>query len=197
MEEMLGRAFILVMDSFGVGAAPDAERFGDAGADTLGHIAEECAAGRANRDGLREGPLRLPNLSILGLGLAAQMVTGKIPVGLETEAKSGQWGAASEVSTGKDTPSGHWEMAGVPVRFDWGYFPKEVPAFPKEITDELLDEVLSGGGVRRFDKGGEAFYDQISALHKSVRGSSPDAALYWFVRMIWTHRLHPRTNRRS
>ena len=54
----------------------------------------------------------------------------------------------------------------------------------KEITDELLDEVLSGGGVRRFDKGGEAFYDQISALHKSVRGSSPDAALYWFVRMI-------------
>ena len=53
-----------------------------------------------------------------------------------------------------------------------------------EITDELLDEVLSGGGIRRFDKGGEAFYDQISALHKSVRGSAPDAALYWFVRMI-------------
>lgn len=53
-----------------------------------------------------------------------------------------------------------------------------------EITDELLDEVLSGGSLRRFDKGGEAFYDQISALHKSVRGSSPDAALYWFARML-------------
>ncbi len=53
-----------------------------------------------------------------------------------------------------------------------------------EVTDALLDEVLSGGSVRRFDKGGEAFYDQISALHKSVRGSSPDAALYWFARMI-------------
>ena len=52
------------------------------------------------------------------------------------------------------------------------------------ITDELLDKILSGGGVRRFDKGGEIFYDQISALHKSVRGSSPDAALYWFVSMI-------------
>jgi putative ATPase len=52
------------------------------------------------------------------------------------------------------------------------------------ITDELLDEVLSGGGIRRFDKGGEAFYDQISALHKSVRGSAPDAALYWFARML-------------
>jgi len=53
-----------------------------------------------------------------------------------------------------------------------------------EITDALLDEVLTGGGLRRFDKGGEAFYDQISALHKSVRGSAPDAALYWFTRML-------------
>ena len=53
-----------------------------------------------------------------------------------------------------------------------------------EISEDLLNEVLQGGAPRRFDKGGEAFYDQISALHKSVRGSSPDAALYWFVRMI-------------
>ena len=52
------------------------------------------------------------------------------------------------------------------------------------ITESLLNEVLVDGSMRRFDKGGEAFYDQISALHKSVRGSNPDAALYWFVRMI-------------
>ena len=52
------------------------------------------------------------------------------------------------------------------------------------ITSSLLDEVLKDGSLRRFDKGGEAFYDQISALHKSVRGSNPDAALYWFTRMI-------------
>lgn len=52
------------------------------------------------------------------------------------------------------------------------------------ITDQLIEEVVSGGGVRRFDKGGEAFYDQISALHKSVRGSSPDASLYWYARML-------------
>jgi putative ATPase len=51
------------------------------------------------------------------------------------------------------------------------------------VSDEVLNDVLSGG-VRRFDKGGEAFYDQISALHKSVRGSSPDAALYWLARML-------------
>jgi putative ATPase len=52
------------------------------------------------------------------------------------------------------------------------------------ITNGLITEVLSGGSLRRFDKGGDMFFDQISALHKSVRGSSPDAALYWFCRMI-------------
>ena len=52
------------------------------------------------------------------------------------------------------------------------------------ITSELIGEVLAGGSLRRFDKGGEAFYDQISAMHKSVRGSAPDAALYWFTRML-------------
>ena len=51
------------------------------------------------------------------------------------------------------------------------------------IAEQTLNEVLNGG-VRRFDKGGEIFYDQISALHKSVRGSAPDAALYWFARML-------------
>lgn len=52
------------------------------------------------------------------------------------------------------------------------------------ISEEVLHEVLAGGSNRRFDKGGEAFYDQISALHKAVRGSSPDAALYWLARML-------------
>jgi putative ATPase len=53
----------------------------------------------------------------------------------------------------------------------------------EQIDEDIIAEVISGG-VRRFDKGGEAFYDQISALHKSVRGSAPDAALYWFTRML-------------
>ena len=52
------------------------------------------------------------------------------------------------------------------------------------VSPELAKEVLAGGGVRRFDKQGEDFYNQISALHKSVRGSSPDASLYWFCRML-------------
>ena len=54
----------------------------------------------------------------------------------------------------------------------------------RAITESLARQVLAGGSVRRFDKQGENFYNQISALHKSVRGSSPDAALYWFCRML-------------
>ena len=53
-----------------------------------------------------------------------------------------------------------------------------------EITETLVAEVLSGGAPRRFDKQGDVFYEQISALHKSIRGSSPDAALYWLSRML-------------
>ena len=53
-----------------------------------------------------------------------------------------------------------------------------------EITEDVLKETLAGGSLRRFDKQGEVFYDQISVLHKSVRGSAPDAALYWFARML-------------
>lgn len=53
-----------------------------------------------------------------------------------------------------------------------------------QVTEKHLEQVLAGGSLRRFDKGGEAFYDQISALHKSVRGSAPDASLYWFARML-------------
>jgi phosphopentomutase len=118
------RAFLFVLDSFGIGGAPDAERFGDEGADTLGHIMG--ALGR---------PLRLPNLVRLGLFHAAAAVKRIAPPSGETEA---QWGYGVEWSKGKDTPSGHWEIAGVPVMFDWGYFPQTIPAFPKELTDALV-----------------------------------------------------------
>ncbi|MGO8352442.1 phosphopentomutase, partial [Rhizobium johnstonii] len=75
----MARAFLFVLDSFGVGGAPDAEAYGDEGADTLGHIAEFCAAGAADRAGLREGPLSLPNLSALGLMHIARSASGRFP----------------------------------------------------------------------------------------------------------------------
>lgn len=135
----MARAFILVLDSVGIGAAADAHRFGDAGSDTLGHIAEEAAAGRADRTGLRTGPLALPNLEALGLGLALGASTGRRPPGLDQATTGGAlWGYAIEHSRGKDTPSGHWEIAGVPVPFEWGYFPNTDPCFPADLTDALI-----------------------------------------------------------
>jgi phosphopentomutase len=128
------RAFLIVMDSVGCGGAPDAAAFGDAGSNTLGHIAEACAAGRA--DVGRSGPLRMPNLDQLGLGAAIRLASGAASPGLAAE-PTGLWGAATEISPGKDTPSGHWELAGVPVPWDWTYFPDTIPAFPPDIVAEV------------------------------------------------------------
>jgi phosphopentomutase len=137
---MRRRAIILVLDSFGIGATADAAQFGDAGADTLGHIAAACASGRADKPGVRSGRLRVPNLARWGLGRAAAASGGAIPPGLETDRVDGAYGCAAEVSKGKDTPSGHWELAGCPVLFDWGYFPRERPCFPRAIVDQLVAE---------------------------------------------------------
>jgi phosphopentomutase len=136
----MARAFLMVLDSFGIGGAPDADRFGDAGADTLGHISAACAAGGGDRAGLRGGPLALPHLDRLGLGAAAALATGTVPAGLAGAAGEGLWGCAAEVSEGKDTPSGHWEIAGVPVPFDWGYFPEAIPCFPQELVAAFVRE---------------------------------------------------------
>src|ERR671929_2351625 len=133
------RALLIVLDSVGIGGAEDAAAYGDEGADTVGHIAEACARGEGDRAGLRRGPLSLPNLAALGLGLACEASTGRMPPNLDPRgAVTGAWGYGVETSKGKDTPSGHWEIAGVPVTFDWGYFPNTVPAFPEELTAALV-----------------------------------------------------------
>lgn len=127
----MARAFILVMDSFGVGAAPDAARFGDQGSDTLGHIVDAY-----------EGELVLPNLA--RRGLAALHGRAGLTLGYDGPLEAA-YGRAKEHSMGKDTPSGHWEIAGVPVPFDWGYFPETVPAFPADFTQAFIERCgLSG-----------------------------------------------------
>ncbi len=137
----MARAFIFVLDSFGAGAASDAARFGDEGSDTFGHIAEACRNGGGDREGLRSGPLSVPSMLSLGLGQAARTATGRLAAGLVAPtAPSAFHGAAEEVSSGKDTPSGHWEIAGVPVPFDWGYFPNTVPTFPPDLTAAIIRE---------------------------------------------------------
>jgi phosphopentomutase len=133
------RAFIILLDSFGIGASADAGDYGDEGADTLRHIAEVCDARKADRLGVRRGPLQLPNMTRLGLNGAAIISKGQPVLGLESnEEPEGAYGCAVEQSKGKDTPSGHWEIAGVPVMFDWGYFPPDYPSFPQKLVDDFV-----------------------------------------------------------
>ena len=131
------RAMLLVMDSVGCGGAPDAGDFGDEGANTLGHIIKACAAGRAEEG--RSGPLCIPNMARLGIGEAIRAASDITLPGFDV-APQGLWGAATEISRGKDTPSGHWELAGVPVPWDWHYFPDGDPSIPSEITRRMCSE---------------------------------------------------------
>jgi phosphopentomutase len=135
----MSRAFLIVLDSVGCGGAPDADDFGDEGANTLAHVAQYCAAERPS------GGLKLPNLDKLGLGAAVRIASGEKAPGLD-EMPSGLWGAATEVSNGKDTPSGHWELAGLPVPFDWTYFPDTEPCFPPALVD-LVRQAAGTEGI--------------------------------------------------
>ncbi|UAY91449.1 phosphopentomutase [Pectobacterium polaris] len=158
------RAYIMVLDSFGIGSSADAERFGDVGSDTLGHIAQACAAGTADKG--RSGPLHLPNLSRLGLGKAAEASTGTFPPGLDENADIiGAYAHASEISSGKDTPSGHWEIAGVPVLFDWGYFKDEENSFPQELLDKLVKRANLPGYLGNCHSSGTVILDQLAEEH--------------------------------
>lgn len=165
------RAIILVLDSVGCGAAADAAAYGDEGADTLGHIAEACAAGRADRAGLRSGPLRLPHLDALGLGSAAAASTGRLPQGLAAAPSGASWGYGAETSAGKDTPSGHWELAGTPMSQPPGTFPATDPCFPPALVTALIREAALPGILGDCHASGTNIIDDLG--EESLRTGRP------------------------
>jgi phosphopentomutase len=152
----MSRVFLFVLDSVGIGGAPDAKAFGDVGSNTLGHIAARV-------------PLHLPNLNGLGLGRAAHLATGQNP--LLGCALRGVWGVGQEISRGKDTPSGHWEIAGVPVLFDWGYFPHTVPAFPQSFTEALMSRARLPGLLGNCHASGTTIIEELGTEH--MRSGKP------------------------
>jgi phosphopentomutase len=162
----MARAMLLVMDSVGIGGAKDADKFGDAGADTIGHIAAACAAGLANIPGGRSGPLAIPVMNRLGLCRAAEASTGAHPAGVpRIEKPEAIWAYASEVSKGKDTQSGHWELAGLPVPFAWGYFPNTVPTFPKVLTQALIEQAKLPGILGDKHASGTEIIEELGETH--------------------------------
>ncbi len=170
----MSRAFILLLDSFGLGATPDAVKYGDQACNTFGHIAKWAA---------NEGkPMSLPTMEGLGLAAAAHTASGEWAAGFaKREGFTGAYGAAREQSTGKDTQSGHWEIAGVPVLFDWGYFPKEVPSFPKELTDKLQELTGVPGFLGNCHASGTTIINELGDEHvatgKPILYTSADSVL--------------------
>ncbi|MDR3478093.1 MAG: phosphopentomutase [Gammaproteobacteria bacterium] len=165
----MSRAFIILLDSFGIGAAEDAVDYGDVGADTLRHIAEYCVAGKADKDNVRQGALNLPNLTRLGLNGAATVSQGSPVPGLATDiAIEGAYGCAIERSKGKDTPSGHWEIAGVPVTFDWGYFSNDHPCFPEELIQDFIREAKVPGILGNKHASGTDIIAELGEEHQKT-----------------------------
>ena len=122
------RVFVIVMDSVGTGAAHDAAKFDDVGSDTLGHVGEYY-----------KGALKLPNLSKLGISNLRDTPIEGVPV---ADPAIGDYGKMEEISAGKDSMDGHWEMMGLPVMKPLSSFPN---GFPQEIVDKL--EKFSGRKV--------------------------------------------------
>lgn len=161
------RAFLIVMDSVGIGGAPDADQFfngdvPDKGSNTVLNIASACADGLVN-DG-RAGPLNLPTMTRLGLGNAIHAATGKIAPNLPL-VTGATWAAATEKSMGKDTPSGHWELAGLTVPWDWHYFPKLQPSFPAEIVDAVCRASNVSGILGNCHASGTQIIDALAQQH--------------------------------
>jgi phosphopentomutase len=108
----------------------------------------------------------LPHLVSLGLGEACRLATGRVPIGLERAASpAAQYGCASERSLGKDTPSGHWEIAGVPVSFQWGYFARTIPTFPHDLVEALCDQAQLPGILGNCHGSGTEIIAQLGGDH--------------------------------
>ncbi|HEX9483492.1 MAG TPA: phosphopentomutase [Gemmatimonadaceae bacterium] len=143
---MRRRAAVIVLDGVGVGEAPDAAAYGDAGSNTLGNLARAA------------GGLALPNLAALGLGNIAPL--DGVP---DTEAPEGAWGKMQPASAGKDSTTGHWELAGL-------HLAKPFPTYPRGFPAEVVDPFVSATGrgvLGNVAASGTDIIDQLGAEHEA------------------------------
>ncbi len=149
----LMRVFLVVLDSVGIGAAPDADAYGDTGTSTLAHTAAAM------------GGLRLPTLEEMGLGNIPPLtdkkpIQGVAPVKRPTAA----YGAMQEVSRGKDTTTGHWEIAGLHLAQGLALFPPGPPSFPADLLD-ALQQHTGRGILGNKAASGTAIIEELGAKH--------------------------------
>ncbi|CAL4324665.1 Phosphopentomutase [Buchnera aphidicola (Chaitophorus populicola)] len=139
------RVFLLVLDSLGIGSTKDSYKFHDLGANTLGNIFKYLYKKKMNV--LQENILKIPVLTSLGLIHALKKSCGKFPKGCDKNSKIiGSYAYSSPISKGKDTCSGHWEIAGSPVLHEWEYF----TSLNNSIPCSLLKKISQKTGIVNF-----------------------------------------------
>lgn len=126
------RAVIIVIDSFGIGYLPDADRYGDEGANTALHICETV------------GGARWDTLKKMGLGNASMLLGNNLPGCESVPSPIADYGVMREKSPGKDTTTGHWEIAGLELTRPFTVFPPEYPSFPEKLTEAFIKAVGRG-----------------------------------------------------
>ena len=147
------RATVIVIDSFGIGALPDADLYGDLGANTALHICEGVS-----------GP-KWAALKALGLGNASELLGTALP-GCEATAKpEAYFGVMNEKSPGKDTTTGHWELAGLELSEPFHTFPPEYPSFPDDLVKAFCDKT-GLGLIGNKAASGTAIIDELGPEHE-------------------------------
>ena len=144
---MIKRVTVLVLDSLGMGALPDADKYGDAGTDTLGHILDNY-------------PLEIPNMRKLGFGNIKDAAGGRLKV----ENPEGSYGRFAEKSIGKDTITGHWEIAGIYTKEPFKTYPD---GFPKELMDEF-SQSIGRGYLGNCTASGTEIIDRLGEEHEKT-----------------------------
>ena len=143
---------LIVIDSFGIGALPDAPLYGDGGANTALHICENIPAPK------------WPFLTSLGLGNASAILGNPLPGCPSVSAPLADYCVMAEKSPGKDTTTGHWELAGIILDKPFTTFPPDFPSFPEELTDAFLREV-SSGYLGNFAASGTEIIKELGGKH--------------------------------
>jgi len=171
---MMKRVFWIVLDGLGVGETPDAADFGDQGANTLSNLASAVAESRG-------APLHIPNLLRLGAHRITRIEGAAIPSGV-----IGAFGKAREQSRGKDTTSGHWEMAGLPVA---SAFPVYEQGFPAELVEEWVRENGLPGVLGNCAASGTEILERLGREH--MQTGKP--ILYTSADSVWQVAAHEET----
>ena len=157
----MGKAILIVLDSLGIGGAPDASAYNDEGSNTFGSIALACSSG--NADIGRKGALMVPNLESLGIYSATRLSTGlTLP---NTNSSVGSYAVAKQRSKGKDTPTGHHEIAGFTDPIGWYTFPEVVPVFPEGEMNNLIHKANLGGVLGNKHASGEEIINEYGEDH--------------------------------